>query len=280
MADSGFDVVVVRKSGPVHTMKFRKWWLYFLFLVLILMLACLGAGSYLLYRQHQAFNDIGNDTRLLMLRTERLEALMQEQENLALLAHQAAQEKAAAQMALKTAKAEPLAGKPQQTAKAEPIPKNSPVAKPEPELAENPRFSDLVGIRNIKYTKQGSEIRITFDTTNLGDPSNPAVGYVTVVLRGSRRGKPWIEAWPSIRLTPLGRPLRYQAGTPFSVQRYRRLKAKFAEGDKQLDKLEFLVYSREGKLLLVKEYPLTQETEPKKPGSDDNAGLPSLERLG
>ena len=54
-----------------------------------------------------------------------------------------------------------------------------------------------------------------------------------------------------MRLSPLGRPINYRRGTPFSVQYHRPLKAMFPLGDKKLDQLEFLVYSREGNLILV-----------------------------
>jgi len=86
VSDGGFEVMVVRRSGPVQAMRFRAWWIYFLFLVLILMLGGLGAGSYLLYHQQRALKEIAEDTRLLMLRAERLESLAQEQETRALLA--------------------------------------------------------------------------------------------------------------------------------------------------------------------------------------------------
>ena len=93
MGEGGFDVVLVRKSGPVQTMKFRSWWLYFLFFAMLLMVLGLGAGSYLLYTQQRALLELSEDTRLLMLRAERLESLAQEQETRELLAQQAENER-------------------------------------------------------------------------------------------------------------------------------------------------------------------------------------------
>ncbi len=252
MGDSGFDVVVVRRSGPVSAMKFRSWWLYFLFLVLLVMLAGLGAGSYLLYRQHQAIQAISGDTRLLMLRAERLESLAQEQETLALLAQQAADQKAALE---KPTKPDKKAKSPEPEKKAAAAAASeAPPTTTEPALPAEPKQSENVGIRVQQYNTQSSEIKITFDVTNQTEGPEPAMGYVTVVLRGSRDHKPWIEAWPPMRLTPLGRPLNYRRGTPFSVQRYRRLHASFAKGDKKVDRLEFLVYDRQGDLMLVKDH--------------------------
>lgn len=241
MGEGGFDVVLVRKSGPVQTMKFRSWWLYFLFLALLLMVAGLGAGAYLLYNQQQVMSELSEDTRLLMLRAERLESLAQEQETRALLAQQAADERREAERVAKARVAPKEAAA--ERAKAEEEAK--PVLPPEPKTSEH------VKIANVNFRKRGGEINIVFDVTNQRDPSDPAMGYVTVIARAQRAGKPWIEAWPPMRLSPLGRPLNYRRGTPFSVQRYRRLKASFAKGDKKFERVEFLVYSRDGQLLMV-----------------------------
>jgi hypothetical protein len=278
VGEKDMDIVLVRKSGPVQSMKFKPWWIYFLFLVLMLMLAGLGAGSYLLYHQQQALKAIAEDTRLLMLRAERLEALVQEQETRALLAQQAEQERAHAQAvaAAKKGRAaeekKPAAEAGAKPAAAESKPK--PEAKPETrqaaahDLPPEPTSSDLVGVKLVRVRRQGSELKVIFDVTNRREPATPAVGYVTVVLRAQRAGRPWIEAWPPMRLTPLGRPINYRRGTPFSVQRYRRLKANFAIGDKVFERLEFLVYSREGELLLVSRRDLTPQGEPKPAGDN------------
>jgi hypothetical protein len=244
-------------------MKFKSWWIYFLFLVLILMLAGLGAGSYLLYRQQSALQVISEDTRLLMLRAERLEALVQEQETRALLAQQAEEERQAAHQ---PARQKPPAGA-EEEAEA---PADNPAPEEEEErssLPPEPSESDRVGIANVKLSSGGRELVVVFDVTNQLEPDDPAMGYVTVVARAQRGAKPWIEAWPPQRLTPLGRPLNYRRGTPFSVQRFRRLKAKFAKGDKEFQKLEFLVYSREGDLLLVHQMDLNSQDEAAGPGA-------------
>jgi hypothetical protein len=264
VGEGGFDLVMVRRSGPVQSMKFKSWWIYFLFLVLILMLAGLGAGSYLLYRQQSALHEISEDTRLLMLRAERLEALVQEQETRALLAQQAEEERQAAQAAHQPAREKPPAAAEEQA--------EAPAENPAPEqerssLPPEPSESDRVGIANVELSSQGRELVVVFDVTNKLEPDDPAMGYVTVVARAQRGAKPWIEAWPPQRLTPLGRPLNYRRGTPFSVQRFRRLKAKFATGDKEFQRLEFLVYSREGDLLLVHQMDLTSQDEAAGPGA-------------
>jgi hypothetical protein len=242
VGEGGFDVVLVRKTGPVQTMKFRSWWIYFLLFVMLIMVAGLGAGAYLLYKQQKVVVDMSEDTRLLMLRTERLESLVQEQETRALLAQQAEDERKEALAAAKTKAARN--NKEAAAAEAKPKPEK-PVLPPEPTSTEH------VTIANVDVKTRGSEVSVVFDVTNLHDPSDPAMGYVTVVARAHRAGKPWIEAWPPMRLSPLGRPLNYRRGTPFSVQRYRRLKAAFATGDKKFERMEFLVYSRDGQLLMV-----------------------------
>lgn len=249
MGEGGFDVVLVRKSGPVQTMKFRSWWLYFLFLALLLMVAGLGAGSYLLYKQQKAVVEMSEDTRLLMLRAERLESLAQEQETRALLAQQAEDERREAQAAAK-ARISPKEAAAEK-AKAEEAEAKKPALPPEPTTSEHMK------IANVDFSNRSGEVSIVFDVTNQRDPSDPAMGYVTVVARAQRAGKPWIEAWPPMRLSPLGRPLNYRRGTPFSVQRYRRLKASFAKGDKEFQRLEFLIYSRDGQLIMVHDVQLS-----------------------
>lgn len=251
MGEGGFDVVLVRKSGPVQTMKFRSWWLYFLLLALLVMMAGLGAGAYLLFKQQQSMAEISEDTRLLMLRAERLESLAQEQETRALLAQQAEDERRAAEAAARgrVAPKEAAAEK----AKAEEAARA--VLPPEPKTSEH------IKIANVDFKVRGGEVSVIFDVTNQRDPSDPAMGYVTVVARAKRAGKPWIEAWPPMRLSPLGRPLNYRRGTPFSVQRYRRLKASFAKGDKKFERVEFLVYSRDGQLVMVHDVQLSAKDD-------------------
>ncbi|MGD9125477.1 MAG: hypothetical protein PVG60_10300 [Desulfarculaceae bacterium] len=269
MGQGGIDVVLVRKSGPVQTMTFKTWWIYFLFLVLVLMLIGLGAGSYLLHRQQLSLSALSDDMRLMMLRTERLEALVQEQETREVLALQTAAEKAAAEAAAKAQGKPQPKSKPKATeaAKAEAAPPSSaaPKAKAEeapptsetkekpPEIAAKaePKDSDEVEIRNINRKVSGGKMEISFQVANKQEPSDQAMGYVSVVARGKRGKKPWIEAWPPQRLTPLGRPLNYRRGTPFSVQRYRSMKASFDVNDKEFNRLEFVVFSRQGELLLV-----------------------------
>ncbi len=245
MGEGGFDVVLVRKTGPVQTMKFRSWWVHLLLFVMLIMVAGLGAGAYLLYVQQKALIDMSEDTRLLMLRAERLESLVQEQETRALLAQQADDERKEAEAAARAKVAPKEAAAAAEKAKAAAAKAEKTVLPPEPKTSEH------MVIANVDVKSRGGEVSVVFDVTNQHDPADPAMGYVTVVARAHRAGKPWIEAWPPMRLSPLGRPLNYRRGTPFSVQRYRRLKASFAAGDKKFERIEFLIYSREGRLILV-----------------------------
>lgn len=250
-------------------MKFSSWWIYFLFAVLLVMLAGLCTGSYLLYRQHQALTELTEDSRLMVLRTERLEALVQEQETMAVLSQQAVEEKAAAlvEARLKAAgkKSNGDRGKKTTPAKVEAAPAVK--TPPEQMLPSEPKSSDRVDLRNIKLRRRGSEMDISFDIANKGEPAKPMTGYVVVVARAQRNGKPWIEAWPPMRLSPMGRPRNFRRGTPFSVQRYRRLKAKLALGDKKFQRLEFLVYSQKGELILVVVQALDRKGKPVKSSS-------------
>ena len=278
-------------------MTFRTWWIYFLFLLLILMLVGLGAGSYILYRQQRTLRDLAEDTHLLMLRTERLEALVQEQETRSLLAQETSRQAAARKPHPKPAPPAkpktkpqapapapkpaakpapppppPPAAKPQPAPPASPAAKSqpptpaAPAAKPQPAAAESveaelvePTSSDVVAIRDIRVRRRGGELLVYFNVTNKRPPSEKAVGYATLIMRGTRGGKPWIEAWPPMRLSPLGRPINYRRGTPFSVQYRRPLKATFVVADKKFERMEFVVYSRKGELILVHSLPLPPE---------------------
>ncbi len=255
------DILLVRKSGPVSSMKFRTWWIYFLFLVMLVMLAGLGAGSYLLYRQQQAIMEFTEELNLLTLRVERLESLAQDQENRALLAQQEIERKAEmlAQAKLKAAQAKPGAANKAKAAKTRPEKAAAGVGAPPPVppqppaqlLPPEPHSSDMVGVRNIRIQKKGGNLVVRFQVSKKAEGAEPLAGYLTLVVRGQRAGKPWVEAWPPMRLTPLGRPLNFRRGTPFSVQRFREIKAKFVLGDKKFSRLEFLVFSKDGELMLV-----------------------------
>lgn len=125
-------------------------------------------------------------------------------------------------------------------------------------LPPEPTQSDQVDVRIVRHTLNRSTLTLVYDVVNQQDEGT-AEGYVTVVVRGSREDKPWIEANPPMRLSPLGRPLNYRRGTAYSVQRYRRLKATFTVADKTFERLEMLLYSRAGDLLLVKIIDLSEK---------------------
>jgi hypothetical protein len=112
-------------------------------------------------------------------------------------------------------------------------------------------------LRNIEQKLEGGDLVVNFDMVNERESKEPVSGYITLVARGLRNGKPWIEAWPPMRLTNQGRPQNFRRGTPFSVQRYRHVRARVAAiSDKQFSQLEFVVYSRQGDLVMVHHQPV------------------------
>lgn len=309
------EVVLVRKSGPVATMSFKAWWIYFLFLVLALMLVGLGAGTYLFLRQHQALSELAQDTHLLILRTERLESLVQEQTDRDLMVAQTSPPAAQAQPkpapntaqqpktppnakqnnnsatkqavspkpttskeASPTTKPEESKPNPKPDGQekaaendaAQPVKQPKQASEPEEDELSEPTISEDVLIKDVKMKSGAAKLSINFKVANKKAPEGKAMGYTTVVLRGARDGKAWVEAWPPMKLTPLGRPVNYRRGMPFSVQYHRPLKAVFSKDDKDFERLEFLVYSREGKLELVHIIPLQDNGDTE--GDSSNSG--------
>ena len=62
-------------------------------------------------------------------------------------------------------------------------------------------------IQKISTKQSGRELLVFFNVVNAKEDSRaPIEGYVAVILRGERKGAPWLEAWPPTHLTPLGRP--------------------------------------------------------------------------
>jgi hypothetical protein len=124
--------------------------------------------------------------------------------------------------------------------------------------SDGPTSSPLVSIKNVEQNIESGNILISFDIVNEQSDVNPVVGYITVVAHGTRQDKPWIEAWPPMRLnSETGRPEQYKRGTPFSVQRFRTVRARMAIADKTFERLEFVLYSRQGEIMLISSYPLT-----------------------
>ncbi len=257
------EVVLVKKAGPVRVMQFRSWWVYFILLALLVTILGVGGGSYLLHRQQRALMELAEDTHLAMLRLERLESLLQEQENLDILAQQEAEARATLPPAAPEKKpaAKPEAASAPKAADNAARQAGSEAADSDPKLADpagkgaaastEPTASDLLAVRDIEARAQSGELVVRFRLTNERSPSDKAMGYVTVVARGERAGKPWIEASPPMRLTPLGRPLNFRRGTPFSVQYHRSVKATFPIDDKKLQRVEIVIHSREGELILA-----------------------------
>lgn len=260
MGQGGFDVVVVKKSGPVLSMNVKGWWLYVAMGILVLSLPLLLVGGWLMWKQHNLVLDLVEESRLLALRSERLEALVQEQENRDILASfddrldisdrkkggkpAAAGQNAPPAMADAGDDGRPVIPLAEKEAKAA--------------LSGEPVSSDKISIRGIEQKTEGGDLVVGFELTNPRESGEPIMGYITVVARGLRQGKPWIESWPPMRLTALGRPQNYRRGTPFSVQRYRKVKARVAAvADKKFERLEFVVYSRQGDMIMVLSEPVS-----------------------
>jgi hypothetical protein len=132
---------------------------------------------------------------------------------------------------------------------------------PKPVLPSEPAQSDTVGLRNFRHRYRAGKLRVVFDVVNKQSPRHPATGYVVVVARGERVNKPWLEAWPPMRLTPLGRPQSHRRGARFTASRYRRIRASFLKVDKKFARVDIYIYSLEGDILLVQKESLGEGTE-------------------
>ncbi|WP_043814171.1 hypothetical protein [Desulfarculus baarsii] len=239
----GLDIVLVRKSGPVRNLRFGSWFIGLIGLILLLLIAGLVAGGFLFYKQSRLLVDYGEQINLLMLRAERLEYLSQEQETRELLAEEALKAKAEAQ-AQKASAAEP-----------------TPTPSPQPPQEEDPTESEVIALSNISRQIEGGEMVVNYAITNKLDDGDRAEGYIMVVAHGQRRGKPWLESRPPMRLSALGRPINYRRATPFAIQRYRQLTARFSTADSKFDRLEFFIYSRRGQLLLTQTVLLDEDKQ-------------------
>jgi hypothetical protein len=218
-------------------MTIRNWWIKFIFIVIFLLAAVLAAGSYVFYRQYLMVEEMLEDNKQISIRVERLEGLMWDQETRDVLL---SQQQALANQTQASEITHPL------------IPEENTEVKP-----EEPTSSPLLSIRNMEQYVQQGDMRISFDVVNEQD-NEPAVGYIAVVAHGSREGNPWIEVWPPMRLNASGRPEQYRRGTPFSVQRFRTINARLPVANKVFERIELLLYSRQGELILVNSYPVLQ----------------------
>ncbi|MCA1989374.1 MAG: hypothetical protein LDL07_09565 [Desulfarculus sp.] len=254
MAKRGFDVVMVRRSGPVSSFSLRGGFFYLLTVLLAVLTAGLGLCGWVVYQQHGLVMAMVDESRMLSLRAERLEALLQEQETREILAQQAAEERATPPEKGKRGVA-PASAAPVETVHGT----SETAADLEHDRGDQPEptTSDYIALRNIEQKLEGGDLVVNFDMVNERESKEPVSGYITLVARGVRNGKPWIEAWPPMRLTNQGRPQSFRRGTPFSVQRYRHVRARVAAiGDKQFNQLEFVIYSRQGELVMVHHQPV------------------------
>lgn len=237
----GLEIVLVRKSGPVRNMRFGSWFIGLASLILILVLAGLVAGGLLFYKQSCLLAEFGEQISLLMLRAERLEYLSQEQETREILAEEATKAKE------KEPRQKPVEQSAVAAAEATATPTQTPQAPQEAEPGE----SDVVALSGISQEVEGGELVVTYAVTNKFPDGDRAEGYIVLVAHGQRQGKAWLESRPPMRMSALGRPINYRRGTPFAIQRYRRLTSRFALSDNNFERLEFLIYSRRGQLLLA-----------------------------
>ncbi|MEW5914148.1 MAG: hypothetical protein AB1814_16450 [Thermodesulfobacteriota bacterium] len=291
-----FNILLVRKDGPVQPLQLGSWAIYLLLALLVLALVSIGVGGYLFYRQHLILDKLLKDTRRLSLSMQVLERMLSEQDGWPrprmappVVSRPAPApalrpaDKPAAAPAVKpadkpapprTAAAPSQPAPPSQHAAASPPPPPAAKDRAQPaghrpatptrraggqELVPEPDSVSWVEIRNVQQSRSGNSLVVRFEVANKQEPGDQAEGYIFIILRGQRRGVPWLEAWPPTRLTPLGRPENYKRGAPFSVRRYRALKARFAIADKHLEQLEFIIYDRQGELVLVQRMPVSSK---------------------
>ena len=259
------EVVLVQKSGPVRSLNFKIWWVYFLVGLIVFLLAGIGVCLFLLYEQAAVSEELRDDNQTLIMRIERLEGLAHNEEARKMLSMgDAEQDSALPQkngLSSKDPAAEEIqaAGLADSTSMAAAGGENKTqeinLASKEPEagqiLQAEPTESKWVALRNITTSTKRTKLTIQYEVLNLREPNDPAMGYTTVVMRGKQAGKAWVESYPRMKLTILGRPVNYRRGVPFSLKRYRRVEAKFQLEGKDFNRLEILVHSKEGKLVLV-----------------------------
>ena len=279
MARRKMDILLVRKDAPVHRMRLGPWLIYFFVLLICLTVAGLAGGGYLLYRQNQALQELIKDNRRMSLVSRNLESMLRDLQDRVTLA---TKPQPAPPPPPPPPKAEPPAPKaaPPQPAPPPPPRPAPPVEEPKPVPPAEPRGSgpdrvkaphqaeglepwptscDWVEIRKVTTQKKGRDLLVYFNVTNTRDDKKLAEGYVAVILRGERKGAPWLEAWPPTSLTPLGRPANPKRTAAFEVRRYRRLRARFTLVDKKVDTLEFIIYDQEGDLAMIMRHSLNKD---------------------
>ncbi|MCF8040587.1 MAG: hypothetical protein K9L19_01195 [Desulfarculaceae bacterium] len=264
MARQKTDVLLVRKDAPVQTMRLGPWLLYFFMFLMVLTLAALAGGGYLLYQQNQALSEIVKDNKRLRLSAQNLETIVRGLQDRAFLANMPAegppppppprQKKPTQPPKAATPPAEPPQAAQEQPAETDAKAKeNGDASTPQEAQAVEPwpTSADWVDVRKVKLKKSGRDLLVYFDINNKLDYKHPAKGYATVLLRSERKGAPWVEAWPPTRLTPLGRPENPKRAAHFAVQRYKRFRARFVLVDKDVEAVEFLIFNEQGELALL-----------------------------
>ena len=269
------EIVLVQKAGPLRSLNFNTGWLYLVGVLICLLLAGLVVCGLLLYHQYEKNQQHEAESQALKMHILRLEDQVQESEKRLLQSGADSLRQASAAPKAEAEKPEEPAGTSQKgQTKSNTSPENqtsnadvkssqtgdskADAAKSETDppqdsqiLLAEPRKSEIISLRNIKRKKARNSMNIRFEVANSQGSDNPLVGYASVIARGHKSGKIWVESFPRMELTLLGRPVNYRRGIPFSIKRYRRIDAKFPTKGKKFDRLEIVVYSKEGKLLLV-----------------------------
>ncbi len=238
------EILMVRKSGPVQPIRLGSWIIGLFIMLLLVMMLALAGGGYLFLQQSKVLAEFGEGINLLMLRVERLEYLAQEQETREIIAQEEAQAKAS--VTTPQREETPVVAS-LETGEKPPQAEPTPAVQQE----ESPRTSEVVSIDRIDQSYEGNELLVNYDVTNQMGDGNRAEGYVSLILHSIKDGKPRLEASPPMRLNAQGRPVGYRRGMPFAVHRFRRIAARFNVEGKTPERLEFVVYSRRGQVLLV-----------------------------
>ena len=270
MAKGGMEVVLVQKSGPVRSMCFKAWWIYFFAGLMIVFLGGLIGCGILLYQQYEKSAQLAKENHNLLVRLEKLEkpaktanirnAPIKQNKNPKAPTpapnskpdHSKTQ-KDGAKAPAKTSQSKSVAAAAQsgQDGSAS-IGGLTPEDEPHDGILQaEPKKSSQIEIRKLTKKSSKGRLRIKCEVANLHKANDPAVGYATVIMRGKRAGKTWIESYPRMKLSLLGRPVNFRRGIPFSIKRYRTIEAKFQVKGKKFDRIEIVVYSKDGNLILA-----------------------------
>ncbi len=154
-----------------------------------------------------------------------------------------------------------------QVAKTQPVIKKTEPSAPKPATPQPGSVrtdSGLsVAVENFEISNQASDnqLKIRFKVKNTSPNSRKVSGHVTVVLKGDQ------VSWLPIPWMPLedGKPTGKRRGHSFGINYFKtmRLSARAPKSPEKFDTATVFVFSREGELLLEKQYPV--KLPPNKP---------------